>query len=378
MKSLNAILQGQPSFEPSRNTKDLILNSIKQPFSHLIGSANYEIPGFFSYNVKKYNQYIILIALIYILELFAAISVIVTTNSLFYILIKMVFILVLIYLDLIIAKHNRSKDNELSFIFYKNKFYLLVRDFYRGLLNTNDLQAIDQNINENEKEIRKNKSFTNKMLGILYLLAIIKIFVFYLDFIVDGFHFSTIMTRDAGVLICFFGSPVVYLLIPILVWVYYGKWIWTGSASTELINEADLHEKEINKASTKGFGTINYCIEILQRRPISLNCLISNLSQVIGKADSSANVIPTSSVQIQTQSGSHYKIYKEKDNYYIDILGLLSDDDILQIVSNESNIDSKKLLLLLCMSYQLIISQRESKNINKDDFENLNRTISNF
>jgi len=358
MKTLEEILGKNPGFGPSRQTKDLILNSIKVPTTHLIGQETIETPGFFSYNLKKYSQYSIIIFLIYLLELFAIISIGVTTSTIFYTATKLVIIFVLVYLDIVVAKHNRSKDDRLIFHSYTKRFFSLMREFYLNLLNKKGLMRIEEMIKKHDAEIKNIKRFTNKMFIILFLLAFVKIFIFYLDFLFEGFSWTTIMARDPGYIISFFGAPIVYLIIPFLVWTYYGKWIWTGIAEKSLNKENKIHQNELKEAQKVGFGKINYCFQVFEKRPITHNNLIENLKDVTGDDSDNGYVQITHNIDLKTISKYNFNITKdESGDYYFNIYGILSDDDLHNIIAMQTNFEAQKLLLLLGMSYQIIICQ---------------------
>ena len=112
MKSLEAILQQKKSFEPSSEVKGYLLNSVKNSFDFKIGVGDYKTPGFLSYDPQKYNHYQMLVGLLYALELFAAVSIVLTTSELVYIIIKLVLVIILIYLDIIVAKNSRAKERD--------------------------------------------------------------------------------------------------------------------------------------------------------------------------------------------------------------------------------------------------------------------------
>lgn len=363
MRTIDSILHQRRSFEPSSQTKNLILSSLKKSQTHAFGANNYEIPGLVSSDTKKYNHYSILVTVLYILEALAAVSIILTTDKLIYIVVKLLLVIALVILDIIVAKHSRSQDDDLNSSLFRQKFFILIRDFYRNKLAPEDLQHIQKSIREREERILNIKKFSNKILLLLILFGLLKILVFYLDYIIDGFDFGIINSKDVGFLACFYGSPLAYLTIPFLAWLYYGKWIWTGMAGKELENELKTHESELAKAQEDGFGTINNCIKLQLKRPINLSTLIQNLSKIVNaKTEGQDNLEAFSNLSITEGSGNGWRILKSNSTYSIDFYGILTDSELLQIVSLQSDIDAKKLLLLIGMSNQIIQIQSDAED----------------
>ena len=373
MKTLDEILQQESTFEPSKGAKDLILKSIKNTFKYEIEGKIYEVPGFLSYDINKYKVYTYIVFLIYCLEFFAAFSIIVTTQSTLYIIIKLLIILMLIYTEILIAKHNRSKDNELKLTKYINTYILLISEFYKNLLSEVELEAINKSINDTVTKNKEIRIFNYKMLFLLSLTSFAKIFAFYLDIILKAFNglsfFENIFLKNSMFLVCFFCGPIVYILIHLLNWKYYGVWIWTGDAETKLRNELIKHNQQLKTPIKKGIipsQKIQY-LSTSNNIRISITSIISEINSL--NKDKKPEIISYKDYlekkcqgKIKQQKENNFNIFKGKDdnNYFIEFIGIFTDVDLQSMVSNEMDTDLKKMLLLLGIQYQITCSQRET------------------
>lgn len=381
MKTLDSILRAKKTFEPSSGVKKLILKSIKKPLGFNLGAQDVEIPGFISYDTDKYRHYTMMVFLLYTLEFFAAISIIVTTTQAFYIVIKLFLVVALILLDIIVAKHNRSKDDELNSNLFRSKYFTLLRDFYEKRLSDSQLTQIRNGISECDNKVKDVKSFMGKMLILLFVLALVKVLVFFLDYIIEGFDWDFILSKDAGFLSFFFGAPIAYLSIPLIAWFYYGKWIWTGMASKNLEKELETFKMELNQANIDRVGEINNCIVTSEDRPITLETLVDDFSRVVeisGENDGTNKIVSTpNKIPIREGMGSSWRIKSKNEKYVIDYFGLLTDNELLQIVSLQDDNQARRLLLLICMTNQIIQSHRSSRDSIQfqSDFQNILKSV---
>jgi hypothetical protein len=378
MKTLDSLLQNNKAFEPSLQVKNLILNSIKKPQNIAIGAGNYEIPGFISYDTRKYNHFTMLVVILYALEIFAAVSIVLTTTTAFYMIIKLIAVVILLFLDMVVAKHSRSKDDDKNSTVFRKTFLLLLRDFFMEKLSTGERTKIQSNLKECDSGLDKISRFSKNMLVLLYVFGLIKVVVFYLDYFLGGVDWSIIFSKDPGFLIFFFGAPVAYLTIPMLAWQYYGKWIWTGIANKHLEKEVENFNLEINNAEISGVGIIDNCINLNQNRPITLGAFIQDLTKMLEQDNPSS---PSTSnkhdnIDVTEGKGNSWRIKKQSGNYLIDFFGILADSELLQIVSLQNDISSRRLLLLICMLNQIMQSQSPSKNgVLKKEYEEILKSI---
>ena len=230
-------------------------------------------------------------------------------------------------------------------------------------LSKTHLSKIQKDLIECENNVDNISKFTKRMLFILYLFVIAKVVIFYIDYIIMGINWDVIFSKNAGFLILFFGAPIAYLTIPLIAWHFYGKWIWTGMAYNKLREESETFLKEERIAENDGVGILNNCINIRKERPIAIDTLFVNLNKIWdSKSKDTQQNIPGIGIKITAAKGNSWVIHEKHSKYYIDFYGLLTDSEVLQVVDSQHVIGAQQLLLLICMSTQIIQSQSQSIN----------------
>jgi hypothetical protein len=380
-RTIDDILTDTITFEPSERTKKLILKSLKESKSITIGGEkelNLSIPGLISYDLTKYNHYGWFVILLYMLEGLAAISILIITDDPVYMFFKLFLVLILALVDIMVARHSASKDNIFNLSRYWWEFYELMLRLYRTKLSLEQKKDIDDNKTKKEKEINDVNIFKKWMLLLLYFLGLLKIIVFYLDYIIDGFNWGEILTSPIGFIICFFGAPIAYLVIPILGWKFYGKWIWTGDAIKKLEIELAVHKAKIDDIERgRGFGEINYCNKLDIDIPMNLHDIIEHYKETLKINEKKDNDIIKSkdNIAISPKKGNRWIINKQDEDSFANFYGLLTDSELIWFVNQQTNSEAKQLCLIMGMSNQASQIQRDCDKKDQKNFDEFRSQI---
>jgi hypothetical protein len=378
MKQIDEILSENNSFEPTQKTKKSILKAIRMPnLTHQIGVYKHVIPSFYSYNVNKYNEYIYAVVLLYALELYAAASIILTSASFKYTIVKIILVAILIIIDIFIAKSTNSKDDELCELEYQNSLSKLTRLFFNRYLSFNELHHIETGINDNNKSIKKIQWFSRKKLIGLYIIACLKIVIFLGDYIMQWFgwgqNVDSIFSHNFTFVFLFFSAPAVYLIIPIIAWGFYGKWITTGNAYTSLENELIGHKDDISLSRSNIINPIRFCNSI-KNDSLLLNILVSNIKEVLSIDNGVIEINEIFEPRFNNDEGQNYRIYSsnvdDPNSWKIEIRGIITDTALLNMVAQQTDSNAKKLLLCLGMSYQILNSNSQPEVLTHEEFFN--------
>lgn len=364
MKTLNDYLKNNIGFEPSKIAKDHILASTKD--DHISFSLAYDLKNiktFFSYDLTKHNGSVYFIFAIYIFELVGFISIFQITSDLTFIIIKVIIMTLLIFLDIIISNHNVSKDSDMIRHLRRKKYSELTREYFSNELDDKSKLKINSNIEEDVLGVSKIERFKRNMLIVLFLIAISKVIVFYLDY---WYSSVPINFKDGIELVSFYGTPFLYLIIPVFLWIFYGKYLWTDKAISILNKELDKHDQSKKTAIEKQVGNIENCA-VCKKIKIDLYQIINNQknkdTNEIEGGDKEINKNNVSTFNFKEATGEMFSLKKEDDGFYLNFLGLLSDEYISTIVATQDNPREKEILLCLLLSLQYDISHRESKTL---------------
>ena len=259
MESLETILQnnGASDFEPSQHSKTLIMRAKKKDDNGLFSWDN----SFFQSNMFWFSTILILEFVGLFIIGFTSIE-----SDIFFLAVKLIAILLLAYVDYLIAREVRIEDNVLNLHKTKKDYYESYFEIYDKSPQT-QVEA-KENYEFSVKEINRINKKTKRWLYLLITIGLFKCAIFYLEYFINGTQ--NIIMMDFYWLFYFY--CFIYLTIPFLHWNYYSFLYWIKMAHESVVEELKEHSVLKDRAIANRDIRINIP-NCKVKRPISFDII---------------------------------------------------------------------------------------------------------
>lgn len=309
-------LSDNPNFEPSHECKQLFLKTRKIEKDY----GPYKFPGYFIVDEEKYNWDGFMSIIIFLLECVGIGMIIYSSAGKFYYFKIGVMICFFIF-DFYLAYSNRSKNNLLCDARNRKVIAKFNNDLSPSVPSQAAIDAEDGEINKYEKRSR------NFLYGLL-LISVIKIIIFLMDikgteggiFSIKGYFI------DENPWLLFI--PIIYLIIALCHWEYFGNWFNTWQFHQKFNDELKLYKKglirNINQQPIH-FSAINRTDQIILNPQIKQIYNINNL-----------NEYKIENVKFKITKHSLKNDNTNSDIYHTNCSGILTDSDCHILASNQN------------------------------------------